>query len=114
VDLVEDERREQIHGADREVDLPVDHQEDLAGGEDRDRREVGQQRFEVAAGRELVCGDREVDDRQGRDDDDASFAQGQEALEQGPRGGAEGPNSARALLRRFGLGRLAAGLDSHG
>ena len=45
VELVEHERREQVDRPDREVDLARDHQQHLARREDRERREVGQQRY---------------------------------------------------------------------
>ncbi len=81
-ELVEDERREQVDGADREVDLAVDHHEHLARAEDRERREVRQQRLEVRHRREVRGVRREVHDRHDRDDDDAALAQRQEAADE--------------------------------
>ena len=113
-ELVEEERRDQVDGADREVDLAVDHDEDLARREDRDRREVRQQRLEVAARREVFGGHREVDERRDRDDDDAALAQASGSAQRAscalaPRvPPAAGGTPGRSLCRGFASGR-----DSH-
>src|SRR5215208_525131 len=104
---MEEKRREQVDRADRQVDLPVDHEERLARRQDRERREVGQQRLEVVPAEERVRLEREVDRDHDRDQDHAALAQGQEAAAQ-PRH----PLPLHQLARGRPCGVVA--LDGHG
>jgi len=79
---------QKVDGADRQVDLAVDHQEDLACRQDRERREVRQQRLEVLDCEERVRGHGEVRRDHDRDHDDAALAQRQEPADEAHRAGA--------------------------
>ena len=108
VELVEDDRREQVHRPDGEVDLPEDHHEDLARAQDRQGREVRQQGLEVFAREERAGVRGEVDRRDQRDDDDAALAQRQGAVQDAPSAREVMPAGLLARRRRGGtaLGRV--------
>jgi hypothetical protein len=101
-ELVEDERREQVHRADRQIDLAEDHHEHLARREDREGGEVRQQRLEIPAGEEAARVQREVDRGDERDDDDRALAQAEDALAQRGAKGRGGPARRRRALIRCG------------
>jgi hypothetical protein len=108
VDLVEQERREQVDRADRQVDLSVIIRKTSPAARIAERREVRQQRLEVLDREERVRGRGEVHRDHDRDDNDAALAERQESPP---------PAQARArahLRRALGPRRLAAGLDGHG
>ena len=88
--------------ADRQVDLAEDHHEHLARREDRERREVRQQRLEVAAREEGARVRREVDRHDDRDDDDAALAQRDDAREPISPPARQGPARVRRALRTAG------------
>ena len=80
---------------------PGDHQEDLAGGDDRGRRDERPQRLQVGRGREVGDRVQEVDVERDRDDRDAQLAPAERELDR-----ARGPARRRGLCAARARGGL--------